>query len=59
MGASATLTHLSNEDISDFNVEGSVLHKLRRLTEVIIAEEVGFDPNNIFPFYRKRTENDE
>ena len=49
------LTHLSDEDVSEFDVEGSVLHKLRVLTEVIIADEVGFDPNDIFPFYRKRS----
>jgi len=52
------LTHLSDEDISEFNVEGTILYKLRYLIETVIADEVGFDPE-IFPFYRKRKQAEE
>jgi len=48
------LTHLSDEDVSEFDVEGTILHKLRILIEIIIADEVGFDPE-IFPFYNQRS----
>lgn len=44
------LTHLSDEDVSEFEVEGEILYKLCRVIETVIADEVGFDPK-IFPFY--------
>ncbi len=48
------LTHLSDEDISKFDVEGEILYKLSRLIETVIADEVGFDPE-IFPFYNQES----
>lgn len=46
------ITHLSNEDISEFDqkAEGSLNRRIRFLIEVIIVDEVGL-PNDIFPWY--------
>jgi hypothetical protein len=43
------LTHLSDEDISKFDVEGEIMYKLRVLIEVVIADEVGINPTKVFP----------
>lgn len=48
------LTHLSDEDISEFEVEGEILYKLNHLIETVIADEVGFEPQ-IFPFISRDT----